>query len=120
MALAEEGYKNVERIKGTQDPEEDGVASEAQKHGRGRIVVIRDWSVPNCKDGGDPFMVLEGAGKEGRPFRCSCVPEEMSLDHGCLPNIDLLCLTSRTLRKALPPTLHTLANRHLQGQKSTS
>lgn len=65
-------------------------------------------------------MVMEGAGKEGRSLRCSCAPEVMSVDHGYLPNIDLLCLHSKTLlRKALSPTLQTLA-RGLQGQKSSS
>lgn len=50
-------------------------------------------------------MVMEETGKEGRPLRCSCVPEEVSVDRGYFPNIDSLCLHSRTLRKALPPTL---------------
>lgn len=59
-----------------------------------------------AKGGGDPYVAMEGTGKGGRPLRGSCVPEEMSVDHGCLPNTGLLCLHSRALlrKPCLPPS----------------
>lgn len=47
----------------------------------------------NAKGGGDLFMVVKGTGREGgHSLRCRCVEEEMSVDHGYFPNVDLICL----------------------------
>lgn len=103
MALADEECKgNMERRKGTQDPGKDEVVSGHGSMGEDKFIVIRDWSMLNCKGGGDRFMAMEGAGKEGGPFRYSCVPE-ISVDHGYLPKIGSLCLHSRILGKPFLP-----------------
>lgn len=78
---------------------------EVWKRKEGKFLSLEIGTCSSAKGGGDPFMVMEGTGKEGRPLRCNCVPEEVSVDHEYFPNIDSLCLHSRTLRKALPPTL---------------
>lgn len=108
VALAEEETKgNMERRDGTWDPGEDEWVSRAWKYGRGQIIV-RDWSMLNCKGGSDHFMAMEGVCKEGKPFRDSCVPE-MSVDHGYLPQTGMLRLHSRTVEKPFLPLSRLLA-----------
>lgn len=78
MAQAEEDKGDLERINGTQERITLSLGHGNVGEGRGQIIVIKDWGI-NCKSGGDPFVALEGTGKERRPLRCSCVPE-MSVD----------------------------------------
>lgn len=109
----EEDQGNLETINGTQESTTLSLGQESVGEGRGQIIVTKDWGI-NCKAGGDSFMVMEEAGKEGRALRCSCVPD-MSVDCGWLPNIGLLYLHSRTgLRKLLPSTIQTPASRSFQ------